>query len=174
MNTQVEAKFRQIERASRVLRGVCTGLFIAVSALALAATISALAGWTKHVSYYGQTFEIGGLDLGWRAAVALLGLVTAAVYLKAFYHLRRLSKNYMRREIFTLDSARQIRQFGVSCVLLGVAKMAWAFLPLAISSNPPAAVGMTFDSILIGLAIVGISWFAEMAAALREENELTI
>lgn len=174
MNTNIEAKLRQIERASRVVRGVCTGLFIAVVTFGLAASIAALAGWATNVNLSTQSIQIVGLGLGPRIAVAALILVTAIVYLKALHHLRRLSTNYTRREVFTLDSARQIRQFGVSCILLGVMKIVWAFLPLAISAGPRVQVVVTSDTILIGVAIVGISWFAEMATALREENELTI
>jgi hypothetical protein len=172
MNTNT--KLHRIERASLVLRAGCTGLSIAVVILALAGTVSVLAGRATSVSYYSQSFDIAGLELGSRLMIAALGIATAAVFLKALYHLRRLSTNYARREIFTGDSARQIRQFGISCILWGVAKIAWAFLPLAIGANPPASTGLSIDSILIGAVVVGISWFAEMASALREENDLTI
>ena len=80
----------------------------------------------------------------------------------------------MRREIFTTDSARQIRQFGICCMLWGLVKVAWAFLPLLITAHRLSAYSTSIDPILIGAVIVGTSWIAEMAAALREENELTI
>lgn len=174
MNTDTETKLRRIKRASLVLRAVCTGLSIAVVVLAVAGTVSVLAGRATSVSYYAQSFDLAGLGPGLRLTVSALGLATAAVFLKALYHLRRLASNYARREIFTGDSVRQIRQFGVSCILWGVVKIVWAFLPLMISANPPPATSVTIDSILIGAVIVGISWFAEMATALREENDLTI
>lgn len=174
MNKNTENKIRRIERASLVLRAVCTGLFIAVVVLAVAGTVSVLTGRATSVSYYSGSFDISELALAARLVVAALGIATAAVFLKALFHLRRLATNYARRDIFTGDSARQIRQFGVSCILWGVVKIVWAFLPLAISANPAAPTALTIDSILIGAVIVGISWFAEMATLLREENDLTI
>ena len=101
-------------------------------------------------------------------------LITGAVGIKALYHLRRLLDNYSRREIFTADSARQLRNFGVSCMLWGIVKLAWAFLPLLALANRGVPVRVSGDTFMIGFVIVLLSWFAEMAASIREENDLTI
>jgi hypothetical protein len=82
--------------------------------------------------------------------------------------------NYSRREIFTAGSAQQIRRFGVTCILWGALKVAWAFLPLALLKDPPRSFVVSVDALVIGAVVVGISWFAEMATNLREENDLTI
>jgi len=174
MNSSNEAKLQKIERASGVLRTVCTVLFVPVAVIAAAATLSILAGWTAHISYHGQTFVPSELALQSRLILAAVGLGTAAVLLKALHHLRRLACNYARREIFTIDSARQIRQFGISCMLWGAVKLVWTFLPLLIGTNQSPVYSATTDSILIGAIIIGLSWFAEMAAALREEVDLTV
>jgi len=174
MNTPTETKLRQIERASSLLRVACSGLFALVAIIALVVTVAVFAGRATSVNYFSQTFVIAELGLRGRLILAATGIATALVLLKAVYHLRRLLGNYSRREIFTADSARQIRQFGVSCMFWGLIKAVWAYLPLAVSTNPPRSFGLTIDSIVIGAVIVGISWFAEMAAALREENDLTI
>jgi hypothetical protein len=174
MNTHTEIKLRKIERASTLLRAVCSGLFALVVIVALVATAAVIAGRATSVNYYSQTIVIAELGLRSRLMLAAVGVATALVFLKALYHLRRLLGNYSRREIFTADSAGQIRQFGVSCMLWGLIKVIWAFLPLVVSTNPPHSFGLTIDSIIIGAVIVGISWFAEMATALREENDLTI
>lgn len=174
MNSSTETKLRKIERVSFILRAVCTALFIPVVIIAAAATTSVLAGWTAHIRYEGQTFVPSELALPSRLILAGAVLVSAAVMAKGLFHLRQLACNYMRREIFTIESARQIRQFGISCMLWGLVKLAWAFLPLLIPAHRLTAYSTSIDPILMGAVIVGLSWFAEMAAALREESELTI
>ena len=174
MNPSPDLKLRKIERVSFFVRAVCTALYIPVAVIAIAATVSILAGWSAHISYEGQTFVPSDLTLPSRLILAVVGLATAAVLVKALHHLRCLSSNYMRREIFTTDSARQIRQFGYSCMLWGVVKLVWVYLPLLIPAHRLSGYNATVDPILIGVVIVGMSWFAEMAAALREENDLTV
>lgn len=174
MNSANEQKLQKIERAGFILRAVCSALYVPVAIIAAAATVSILAGWTAHISYMGQTFQPAELALPSRLLLAAVGLGTAVVLMKALYHLRRLAANYARREIFTADSSRQIRHFGISCILWGVVKLVWTFLPMLISAHRMTAYSTSIDPILIGAVIVGLSWFAEMAAALREENDLTI
>lgn len=174
MNPSHESKLRQIERTSFILRAICTALFIPVVVIAAAATVSILAGWTAHIQFDGQTFVPSELAPPARAMLAAAVLAAAVVSAKGLYHLRRLLGNYARREIFTMDSARHIRQFGVTCVMWGLLKTAAAFLPLMLAPQVHHSVNVTFDTILVGLVIVGMSWFAEVAAGLREESDLTI
>lgn len=174
LNPEKESNLRRIERVSVFLRGFCTGLVVPVAVVAVVAAVAVAAGRITSVNSFGTTIPIADLRTGGRVAVAVLGLVTGAVIVKALFHLRRLADNYSRREIFTADSSRQIRQFGVSCVLWGVVKIVWALMPVMLRSHGPAALGVTVDSVLIGGVIVVMSWFAEMATALREENDLTI
>ncbi len=174
MNADVEKKVKRIKRTSVVLRAVCTGLLVFTGVVAVFALIAMLAGRVTRIGDHSQSFVIA--DLALRSRVILLAICLAAmgVILKALFHLRRLFDNYSRQEIFTAGSARQIRQFGYSCILWGVIKAVWAFLPLILSTNPPLSYAITGDPIIIGVVIIGISWFAEMATNLREENELTI
>lgn len=174
MNPNTETKLQKIERTSAVLRAACSGLTALVALLAVVATAAVIAGRATSINYYSQSFVIAELGLRSRLILAGVGIATAFVVLKALYHLRRLLDNYSRRQIFTEDSARQIRQFGVSCILWGGIKAVWTFLPLLISANPPRSFPLSIDSIVIGAVVVGLSWFAEMAAALREENDLTV
>jgi hypothetical protein len=174
MNPESEQKLRKIERYSSLLRAICTGLFIPVAIIGIAATVSVLAGWTAHIKIDGQTFVPSELVLTSRLFLAAVVLASAAVAAKGLCHLRRLLANYARREIFTLDSARQIRQFGLTCVLWGLVKLVAAFLPLMLATSAQRTVNLSADTVLIGAVIIGISWFAEMAAALREENDLTV
>ncbi|AOS43276.1 hypothetical protein Verru16b_00319 [Lacunisphaera limnophila] len=174
MNSDTETKLLKIERYSRLLRTVCTGLFIPVAIIGVAATTSILAGWTAHITFDGQTFVPSELMLTSRLLLAAVVLAAAAVAAKGLGHLRHLLGNYARREIFTLDSARQIRQLGVTCVLWGLVKLAGAFLPLMLATQAQHTVRLDADILIIGAVIIGISWLAEMAAELREESELTI
>jgi small-conductance mechanosensitive channel len=173
MNSSTEIQIRKIERVSRFLRAVCTALFIPIVVFGLFAIVSILAGWTAHIRFDGRTFVPSELAWPARVILATAVLAAAAVSAKSLHHLRQLMGNYARREIFTLDSARHIRQFGITCVLWGVVKLGWAFLPLLVT-QVQQTVNLTGDTIVIGLVIVGLSWFAELASALREENDLTV
>ncbi len=175
MNTNnTETNLKRIERTSAFLRAACTGLIVLVVVVAIVAAVAVVAGRLTSINYGSQSLELAGLGPHARLVVMAVGIATAAVILNALYHLRRLLDNYSRREIFTAASARQIRQFGISCILWGVIKVVWAFLPLALLPNPPHSFGITLDSVFIGAVIIGISWFAELATNLREENDLTI
>lgn len=174
INPQLESKIRRIERSSVLLKRICTGLVVAVIVVAAVAVVSAFAGRLTSVNYNGGIIPLADLTAIGRAIVAMVMLMTCAIAVKALFHLRRLLDNYSRREIFTADSALQIRRFGVSCILWAVMKTVWAFLPMMVLSQRPASVQVSGDTLAIGAAIIAISWFAEMAATLREENDLTI
>jgi uncharacterized membrane-anchored protein len=174
MNTQSEIKLRRIERASTLLRAVCTGLIGFFGLVVVVGAVAMVAGRITSINYNSQSFALAGRGLGSRLILAATCVATVCVILMALYHLRRLLDNYSRREIFTTSSARQIRQFGISCILWGAIKIIWAFLPLVLATNPPHSFSLTLDSMIIGAVIIGISWFTEMATELREENELTI
>jgi len=174
MNPSNETNLRKIERASALFRAISTALLIPIVIVPVAATVSILAGWSARINYEGQYFNPSDLPVSSRLVLAVAVLLAGGIGAKALFHLRCLAGNYARREIFTTASARQIRHFGNTCMLWGAMKIAWVFLPLWITAHGTGVHSMSFDSILMGAVIVGISWFAEMAAALREESELTI
>jgi hypothetical protein len=171
---QIETKLQRIQRMSVLIRAVCTCLLVLASAGSAAAAIATLIGRGATVSFFDHAIVVSELSSRGRLLVALVCLLTGAAFANGLYHLRRLMTNYTRREIFTNDSARHIRQFGYSCVLWGFLKIAWAFLPSVVTTQPAHAVAISADSILIGGAIVVISWFTDMATTLREENDLTV
>lgn len=174
MNPQTECKISQIEKNSARLRVFCTVLLVPAIILPVALAVSAFVVHGSTINYFGQTVAVADLTPGGRFALAILSLLSGAVLVKALLHLRRLLSNYAQREIFTADSARQVRHFGVSCVLWGFLKIAWAFLPLMVQGQSVSSVRLSGDTILLGGIIVVLSRFAEMAAELREENDLTI
>lgn len=173
MNPHLENKIRRIEKVSRLLRGICTAVIVPVGIAAVVASVSAFTGRLTHLTYFNQTISTADLEPFGRGVLAIIVLITGAVLIKALFHLRRLLSNYARREIFTGESARLIRSLGLTCILWGVVKIAWALVPL-FQPQAPRLVSINFDTMLIGALIVAVSWFAEMAAELREENDLTI
>jgi hypothetical protein len=174
MNPQTESKISRIEKYSARLRVFCTALLVPAAVLPVALAVAAFVVHGSTINYFGQTIPLADLTTGGRAALAILSLLSGVVLVKALLHLRRLLCNYAKREIFTADSARQVRHFGESCMLWGLLKIAWAFLPLMVRGQSVSSIQLSGDTILLGGIIVVLSWFAEMAAELREENELTI
>src|SRR5581483_4739804 len=112
------------------LHAACTGLLVFVGIVVGVALIAMFAGRVTSINNGSDSFAIA--DLTMRSRLILIGVCvcTAAVLVKTLYHLRRLLDNYSRRQIFTANSAREIRQFGISCILWGMVKIIWAFLPM--------------------------------------------
>lgn len=172
--TQNETNLRRIQNTSSLLRRICTMLLAAMIIFAGAAIIAMATGHLTSVALPGETIPYAKLTTGGRVVVGLFVLLGAALVIKGLYHLRRLLDNYSRREIFTVQSAQQIRQFGFCCAIWGALKFASGFLPAILYADASRPLHAEVDTLLIGAVIVVISWFAEMAAVLREENDLTI
>jgi hypothetical protein len=58
-------------------------------------------------------------------------------------------------------------------VAWGIVKLGWLLMPL-VMANSQRWGSVDFSTLVNGLIIVAISWFMEMAAEMREENELTV
>jgi hypothetical protein len=172
MRSEIQPKLQKIKRVSLILRIICKVLLALVTFTGIGCVVSVVLG-VGGINYDGMIFRTAELPLGHRV---LLGAVTAlawAILFKCFYHLHRLFGNYSRSEIFTRESVGQLRQFGIACVLWGVVGFLW-ILSLAISSHPSKTFQGHADSLGIGVVIIVIAWFLDMAVDLREENELTI
>lgn len=175
MNPHLESKFRRIEKMSVFLRAFCTALLVVVAAAtAMAVAAICLSRGSTNLTFFSQSIAVADLTARSRLILGAVMVFTGAVMIKSLVHLRRLLGNYSRREIFTAGSAGEIRQFGIGCMLWGGVKILWAFLPVILQTSPTRTVAITIDTIAIGGVIVVISWIAEMAASLREENDLTI
>jgi hypothetical protein len=174
MNPQIESKIRRIEKTSAWLRAGCTFFLILTPVFFLFITTVLMLGRAGNFQFYDRSIPITELTTQARAVLAVLCGLTAAATIKGLYHIRRLLDNYSRREIFTFDSAAQIRQLGYTGLFWAGLKTAWAFMPLFILKPSSATIMLPFDSFAVALVVIVISWFTEMAAGLREENELTI
>jgi hypothetical protein len=166
----------KIKRISKILRAICKVLLAVVTFVFLAAVVAIVVGRgtlslfddSAHVSLSPLTFPV-------RLVLAVIAALTMAVFLKGLYHLHRLFGNYGRGDIFTTDSAGQIRQLGITALLWFGAQFLWGFTVVALTQGPPP-ISFQFhsDCLVIGPVVIVISWFMEMAAETREENELTI
>jgi hypothetical protein len=178
MHPTNQARLRKIERISRILRVICKGVLTFYVFIVLVMVWGMLGG--KGHDFMGGNyinFHIHELTVRDRFIVGGLWAATGGVMFMAVYHLYQLLGNYSRAAIFTKESAWQIRQWGVAYVLWGVIKFLWLCVPHivpAVHRVPGAAEFEGVGKIVNGLIIVAISWFMEMAAEMREENELTV
>lgn len=172
-NPDIESKLRRIERYSSLIRAIASAIIVPIAILVLVVCASPFVSHSQ-LTYFGVKLPVSELTATGRVILSGLALVSGAVVITALVHLRRLMDNYSRREIFTADSARQLRKLGVSCMVWGVVKAAWGFMPLLVLAQRGQPVRIESDTIMIGFVIVLLSWFAEMAAELRAEADLTI
>jgi Protein of unknown function (DUF2975) len=178
MRPENQARLRKIERISGALRVICK-LVLSFYVLVVLVMVWGMLGGKGHDFMGGNyvNFHIHELTVRDRLIVGGLWAATGGVMFKAVYHLHQLLGNYSRGAIFTKESAWQIRQWGFACVLWGVIKFLWLGVPYVVSAVhrvPGAAEFGGLGMVLNGLIIVAISWFMEMAAEMREENELTV
>jgi hypothetical protein len=179
MRPENEARLKKIQAISALLRAVCTAFLVltVLNGLAMLAYI----------------FLVHGATMQSRMLRAAHFTLTWAGMFFSLYYLLRLLGNYTRGEIFTRDSALQIRRWGLVCVLWGALQFVQIYVPWAVWAHPapiPASdrqvYGMEVKDQLVdwqehgggrmvdGLIIVAISWFMAMAAEMKEENELTV
>ncbi len=95
-----------------------------------------LVALSAHYSVFGVSFPVAALTAQGRLVVGLVAAGTFAIIFKCVYHLHRLLGDYARGEVFTRDSARQVRQWGWMCVLWGVMKIAWPLIDRVIELHP--------------------------------------
>jgi hypothetical protein len=172
MRPEIQAKLRKIKKVSIILRVICTVLLALIAFTGIGAVVSVTFA-VGGINYDNVIFRTTGLPIGHRLFLGAVTAVAFGVLFKCVYHLHRLFGNYSRCEIFTRESVGQLRQFGVACLLWGVVGFLW-ISSLAISSHPSKTFQGHADSLGIGIVIIVIAWFMDMAVDLREENELTI
>ena len=136
-------------------------------------------------------FFVHGATMRSRILGAVHFAVPWAGMLFCLYYLLRLLGNYSRGEIFTPGFGDADSPVGTGVCALGWAASLrrsmclWAH-PAPIPAGDRQSYGVEVKNHLVewqrygggrmvnGLIIVAISWFMEMAAEMREENELTV
>ena len=180
MRPENEARLAKIKKISWVLRAICALFMLGC----LIAFIRSMTGpifrhgpyWglgTLWQGYNGVEFKVYSLTARDRGIAAISLVLEYGIAFFCGLQLFRLLGFYSRGEVFTGESARQLRLWGFACVAWGIEKCGWFLLPLAIA-NSRRYQGVQLSTIFIGLVIVAISWIMEMAAEIREENELTV
>ena len=182
MRPENEARLRKIKKISGILRGMCKAFLVLcvlgflVLTWILVISRSPIPGGGHgiiRVGYSGVDFNVYDLTDRNRVVVGILCALTLGIIFNCGYQLHRLLDNYSRGEVFTAESAGQIRKWGIACVLWGLVKLGWRLVPLVIA-NANKKPGEGLSLVVNGLIIVAISWFMEMAAEMREEQDLTV
>lgn len=172
MQDEIQKKLRKIKNVSIFFRLICKVLLALITFAGLGAVVCVIFG-VGGIDYDNAIFSTAALTLGHRLVLGAVTALTFAALFKCLYHLHRLFGDYSRGEIFTRESVGQLRRFGIACLLWGVMSFVWG-LSLALSMHPSRPFPGHADSLAIGIVIIVIAWFMDMAVDLREENELTI
>ena len=173
MRPEIQAKLQKIKKVSIVLRAVCKALLALVAFIGISCIVCVTFG-VGGINYDNVIFRTAELDtrsphyLG-RSDRSDVGPCCLSASITCIS-----SSETIRVERFShKESVGQIRQFGIACLLWGVMNFLWG-LSLALSSHPSKTFQGHADSFVIGIIIIVIAWFMDMAVDLREENELTI
>lgn len=177
MKPETEKKLKKIKRISNILRAICKVLLALVICGFLVSMAAILVGQGGTLTSFDNSIplQLATLAVPARLLVVVMVALIMGVFFKSLYHLHRLFGNYGRGDIFTTDSAGQIRQLGITALLSAGVSFLWGFTAMALTqAHFPHEFQFHADGLFIGPAIIAISWFMEMAAEMREENELTV
>jgi len=172
MRPETEIKLQKVKKFSDMFRVICNGLLALITLTGLGAVVSVAFG-VGGINYDSLIFRTAGLGVGHRLILGVVTAITWAVLFKCVYHLQQLFGTYSRGQIFTRESVGQLRQFGIACLLWGFMSFLWVS-SLALSVLPAQTFRGSADSFAIGVVIIVVAWFMDMAVDLHEENELTI
>ena len=174
MRPEDEAKIRKITRISRGLRAAYKGfLWLIVLQFGMAA-VALLFNRGGSVGYFDEWFRVDELTLRHRMLVLAMSAMASGIMFLSLYQLHQLFGNYSHGEIFTRDSVRHLRWLGIACVLWGVTKVLWVGLWHVLTPHSPHSFQVSADAIPIGIMIIVVAWFMDLAVEMREENELTV
>jgi hypothetical protein len=174
MRSETQSKLKKIKLASTILRVACKVVLALIVIGFLMATIAILANRGGSVGYFDVWFRIGDLTFGQRALVLAISVVTSAVWFTCIFALHQLFGNFSHGDIFTRRSVHYLRLMGIACVLWGIMKILWVGLSRALSAHPLSSVQVSAEIIPIGIIVLIVAWFMDMAADMQEENELTV
>ncbi|HTW67772.1 MAG TPA: DUF2975 domain-containing protein [Bryobacteraceae bacterium] len=192
MRPENEKRLARIRRISGILRGICKAYLLFCVFALLWQTHSLMdercgtlgvVQCNDSLGIDGMAFDISdvsgatGRDLVTNSDRVEVGLILVLGFGGLFncgYQLHRLLGNYARGDVFTTESAGLVRRCGLACVLLGAFDLGLTLAPrlMAVAHNKQSSGGMS--TLGIGLGIVAVSWIMEIAAEMREEQEMVI
>jgi hypothetical protein len=174
MQPETQAKLQKIKRISTRLLVVCKVLFVLIGLQFVAEAVMILAGRDGALGYYAGSISITGLSLSFRLMLLAACVVTSAVMAKFVLHLQRLFTSYSHGDIFTREAVGQLLQLGITYLLWFGVAIIWMLLRRAIAGQTMHSYHVPSESLSIGIILMSVAWFMEMAVEIREENELTI
>lgn len=192
MRPENVTRLARIKRISGILRVICKvflffcviGVLVQMRFLMFSrCQTSGVVHCDYSLGFNGMAFtvsDVSGMtdrDLVSDSDRVIVGFILALGYGVIFncgYQLHRLLGNYARGDVFTTESAGQVRQCGIACVLLGVFNLGLMLAPRVMVNVHYKQSGGELSTVGIGLVIVAISWIMEIAAEMREEQDMVI
>ena len=174
MRPENVGKLEKLKTISRYLRKFTRLILVVLPFCLVIEDLVVLFGQNTSIDLLDMSYPIAGEPFRVRVALIVVMDLFLVVAFKRLYHLFKLFGNYSSGEVFTTDSARQIRQIGITAVLVGGLNMLTVFVPPALLAHSPHAIKLSLLAAFHGVVTIAISWIMEMAAELREENELTV
>ena len=133
MRPENEARLKKIRGISGLLRVICKmflALIVWIELLTLAAAVLGRGGMVLgQDNYY---FNVQEMSIGSRIVIGVYFTLQLAGWFFCIFCLHQLLGKYSRGEIFTQDSCRQIRRWGLACVLWGAMQFFWVYVPGAV------------------------------------------
>ena len=176
MSTESTTRLREVQRVSRTLRA----FFILTFVLTVLGLLAALFGpEPRPIELVGSVFAPELVTAKLRFVWFTKTVLRAAVALKAFYHLIRLFGLYADGRIFTARNVGQIRQLGVTLLLLPAL---WVLVLLAVVPEIAATDNGWLNLLpsfpmtagLGGGIVIMLAWIMDVGRDLRDEHELVI
>jgi Protein of unknown function (DUF2975) len=170
---ETQLKLERVRRVSAGLHTACKVLLALVGILFAAASVGVLVGTGVTIRYLDLQIPVEPLTISARLILIAILALSMGIVAKGLHHLSRLFGNYASGEIFTTQSAYQIRQLGITAILWGCVNIVWLIADFSFAHST-GSIPLHLDSVLIGVIVIVISWFMQAAAEMREDNDLTI
>lgn len=182
-------RLKRIHTVSNLFRGFCIFILVIFIFFIFVSFYSIWSGSpVVHTNVYVKGMGIqhaNDLSASGKLFLTLAMLLASGLALKGFYHLQKLFFYYAKGKIFTTEANGQIKNFGITvclwpfcnilCILLrNIAVYLTYEIPIRMTNTPPDKSVSIFIPLILGAAIIYISWVMEMGRELREDQELTI
>lgn len=189
MVKQTISYMNRIQKVSKLFRIFC--IFV-LMIYAVGSVLGIYAIWSGssivHTNVYVKGMGLQhakDLAIGGKFFMTLMILIIFAYIFKGFYHLKNLFSSYSKGKIFSSETNGQIKKFGVTvclwpvlqllCILISnIAVYLTYEIPVRMINTPPDKSVSIITPLIIGAAIIYISWVMEMGREMREDQELTI
>jgi hypothetical protein len=176
MATEAPDQLKQLKRISLSLKR----LFIFLFALTVFGVIARLlVPSAESITLVGVPFSGEMITTKIYALSIIAALLSAALAMKAYFHLIKLFSLYAQAKVFTADNVAQIRQLGITLML---APAVWLAVLLAAMPEIAAATAgwlgimpsFPGNQLIVGGIVILISWIMDVGRQLRDEHDLVI